>query len=359
MDEGIDDIDLMDDEYGFGEETNNPTQDIQTTSLEEDHIDDPTPTEDSENETENTELEEDSFISELLRSRGILDPNKIKFENDNGEIEELDWDSLDTQAKLNILNSSNEDTETGLDASEIELINAIRQSQLTPAEYIQYIQRTGVETYIQNTQNQGYVSSIDQYSDEELYVMDLISRSQEITKEEALEALERAKSNDVLFRKQMGAIRNEYKKAEEESIQYARLKQEQDAQEVYNQFAEQIEDSIINFKEFSGCELNMSNEDMQDLYNFITGFDNAGNNWFNKALNDPDTVVQMAWFILNGEKMIQDMNEYYQKEITNVRKESYNKGLKDASGKDKPSVTYKPRTRSNATQTYYDDLDNF
>lgn len=359
MNEGIDDIDLMDDEYGFDNVTSNPTQDNQEQNLDDDHIDDLSTMDEPSSGSAAGESGEDSFISELLRSRGITDPTKIKFENDNGDIEELDWNSLDNQAKLNILNSANEDIEEGLDASELELINAIRESQVTPVEYLQYIQRAGVETYVQNLQNQGQIYSIDKYSDEELFVMDLISRSEEITESEALEALERAKSNEALFKKQMGAIRNEYKKAEEESLQYARLRQEQDAQDQFNQFAERIEDSIINFKEFSGCELNMSNEDMQDLYTFITGFDNAGNNWFNKALADPDTVVQMAWFVLNGEKMIQDMNEYYQKEITNVRKESYNKGLKDGAGKDKPSVAYKPKGKPNVTQAFDDDLDNF
>lgn len=102
----------------------------------------------------------------------------------------------------------------------------------------------------------------------------------------------------------MGALRNEYKKVEEENLQYSRLKQQQDALDQFNEFAEKIEDSIINFKEFSGCPLNMDDDDMQDLYNFITGTDNAGNSWFGKALSDPDTVVRMAWFELNGDKMI-------------------------------------------------------
>ena len=224
---------------------------------------------------------------------------------------------------------------------------------------MQYLQRTSVETYIQNTQNQGQVYSIDQYSDDELFVMDLISRSEEITEEEALEALERAKSNEALFKKQMGATRKAYKEAEEESLQYARLKQEQEAQDQFNQFAEKIEDSILNFKAFSGGQVSMSNDDMQDLYNFITGVDNAGNSWFGKALQDPDTVVRMAWFELNGEKMLQDITDYYEKEIANVRKESYKKGLAEAGKKDKPTVAYKPKDKNtNVTQTY-DDLDDF
>lgn len=357
MEIGNDDIDLMDDEYGLEVVNNATTQDNNDQDPEGDsQVQDQEP-EPANDVTPANDSPDEDLISELLKSRGIADRSKIKFENDEGQIEERDWDSLDIQDRLNILNSSVEDTNEGLDASELELINAIRESQLTPAEYLQYIQQTGVDAYIQNAQNQNQVYTVEQYSDDELYVMDLISRSEDITEEEALEALERAKSNEALFKKQMGAIRNEYKKAEEESLQYARLKQEQDAQDQFNQFAEKIEDTILNFTEFSGYPLNMEEEDMQDLYNFITGTDKAGNNWFWKALNDPQSVVQMAWFLLNGEKMIQDTVEYYNNEITQVRKESYNKGL-EAGKKDKPSVAYKPKTKPSAAQQTYDDLDD-
>lgn len=352
---GIDDID---DEYDLLEVSSAPTENDQTPVVEE-PIDEPIESPNPTDQPTSQEPSQDTFILELLKSRGIEDPSKIKFENDGGEIEEIDWNTLDTKDKLNILNSSNRDVEEGLDASEIELINAIRESDLTPAEYIQHLQRSSVETYLQNIQNQGQIYSVDQYSDEELFVMDLISKSEEITEEEALEALERAKSNEALFKKQMGATRKAYKEAEEESLQYARLKQEQEAQDQFNQFAEKIEDSILNFKAFSGGQISMSNDDMQDLYNFITGVDNAGNSWFGKALQDPDTVVRMAWFELNGEKMLQDITDYYEKEIANVRKESYKKGLAEAGKKDKPTVAYKPKDKNtNVTQTY-DDLDDF
>ena len=153
--------------------------------------------------------------------------------------------------------------------------------------------------------------------------MDLISRSEEITEEEALEMLERAKSNEALFKKQMSAVRNDYKKAEEESLQYAKLRQEQEAQDQFNQFAEKIEDSILNFKTFAGGDVSMSEDDMQDLYDFITGFDSAGNNWFSKALSDPEAVVQMAWFYLNGEQFISDIDEYFKQALVKKHKEGY------------------------------------
>lgn len=359
MYEGIDEIDEIDDEYGSQEVYDNQTPESQVLNSNEEPIDEPIQDYGPVNESPARESSNDTFILELLKSRGIEDPSKIKFENDNGDIEEIDWNTLSTNDRLNILNSSNTDIEDSLDASEIELINSIRESQLTPAEYIQHLQRLSVETYMQNVQNQNQVYAVDQYSDEELFVMDLISRSEDITEEEAIEALERAKSNEALFKKQMGATRKAYKEAEEESLQYAKLRQEQEAQDQFNQFAEKIENSILNFNAFSGGQISMSNDDMQDLYNFITGVDNAGNSWFGKALQDPDTVVRMAWFELNGEKMLQDITDYYEKEIANVRKESYKKGLAEAGKKDKPTVAYKPKDKNtNVTQTY-DDLDDF
>jgi hypothetical protein len=45
---------------------------------------------------------------------------------------------LDDADKLNII-SSNESVEDGLDDDEIQLLNTIRQSKMTPAEYLNYV----------------------------------------------------------------------------------------------------------------------------------------------------------------------------------------------------------------------------
>ena len=311
-------------------------------------------------EPQPTVIPEDDFISSLLKSRGIEDKTKIKFENDEGAVEEVDWDSLSTEDRLNILNSSINTSENDLDDSEIQLISAIRNSGMTPAEYIQYIEQSGVNRYIQNSQEDNYQYNVDQYSDDDLYVFDLISRTG-ITEEEAQEALERAKSNEALFAKQMGAIRNEYKEAEREQIQVAQEKQNQLAQERYNQFSQSIVDQINEFKDFSGYNIDMDAEEMQELYDFITGFDAAGNNHFNKALTDPKVVVQMAYFALNGQRLIDDITEYFQKEITNVGRESYAKGLADAQKKkDKLNVVFKDKQKpTNQVVEDYNDLDDF
>jgi hypothetical protein len=90
---------------------------------------------------------------------------------------------------------------------------------LSPAEYIQAIQRQGIDEYRRNTVDESYSYKVDDLTDEELYVADLITKIPDITKEEAFEALDRIKQNETLFKRQMGAIRSEYIKAEKETIQ--------------------------------------------------------------------------------------------------------------------------------------------
>lgn len=309
-------------------------------------------------ETQRTDNNDDDFISYLLKSREINDRSKIKFENEEGSIEEVDWNSLSNEDKLNILNSSAEATDNDLDESELQLISAIRQSGLTPAEYLQHIQNESIDRYIQNNANENRQYSVDQYDDDELFMADFISRMGDVTQEEAKEALENAKANPALFSKQMEAIRAEYKTIEDENLQQAQIEQEQLAQEQFDQFSEAVVDQINDLTEYGGYDLNLENQDMQELYDFITGTDAAGNNHFAKALSDPKTLVQTAWLALNGEKMIDDITKYFQKEITRVRQESYNKGLEDAKKTNQSQVVYIDRPGQQSQQEY-NDLDDF
>lgn len=296
-------------------------------------------------------------ISMLLKERGIEDKDRIKFENEEGNINEVSWDNLSEGDKYNILKTSERNDNTSLDDSEIQLINTIRSSQLTPEEYLQYVGNNSVNNYVQSLQaQQPMVHYIDQYSDDELYVMDLLSKVEDITEQEALEALNNAKSNESLFKKQIDSIRNDYRRVEDESIQNAQMRQNQEQEERFAYFADSIANQIDNFNELYGYDLNMNSDDKQDLYDFILGQDNAGNSYFGKALNDPQTLVKMAWYTLNGDKMIRDMTDYFQKEITNVRKESYQKGVQDALN-GRSNITYKPRSKN--SQSNIDDLDNF
>ena len=139
----------------------------------------------------------------------------------------------------------------------------------------------------------------------------------------------------------------------------AQLEQEQIAQQQYDQFSDQIVDEINNLTEIQGFELNMENDDMQELYDFITGYDAAGNNYLAKALSDPHILVKTAWLALNGDQMINDITSYFQKEIANVRKESYKKGVTDTQKKmEKADKVVFKDTHTKPSKEVFDDLDD-
>lgn len=327
--------------------------------FDEDFSQDTTTTQNNEDNTspyesqEAIEYDDSDLISELLRSKGIQDPSRIKFADEFGNVEEMDWNNLDPQQQLNILDqhtSADED----LDESEVNLLNTIRSSGMTPEEYLQYAQQVGASAYAQQLQsNMQPRYEIDDYSDDELYVADLKSKSEDITDEEAVEALNQAKMNERLFQKQVDAIRNQYKDMENQNRQNMYMQQQAVAQERFDRFASEVENEILNFKDFSGYSLNMDQDDMQELYDFITGTDAAGNSYFQKALNNPELLVRMAWFALNGEQMVRDIDDYYRKELANVSRRSYNQGMNQQF----QDVIYKPKGRARSSSYIDDDLD--
>ena len=346
----IDEVDDLDQEHN--EEPSDGSEGSQDDQTVDEEPDDSSG---QQNEEQPPSSEEKDFISQLLESRGISDKSKIKFENEDGEVEEVKWDDLSDSDKLNVLNTSETNPETDLDSSEIELINAIRTSGLSPAEYLDQLGMEVVNQYVQNTSEPTF--EIDQYSDDELFLMDLMSRSGDITEDEALEALDRAKSNEDLYKKQVSAIRSEYKKVEQENQMQEQAEQEQIAQQQYEQFSNQIVDEINNLTEIQGFDLNLNSEDMQNLYDFITGEDAAGNNYLAKALSDPQVLVKTAWLALNGDQMVSDITNYFQKEISNVRKASYKKGVEDTQKKmNSNNVVYR-ENKMGSKEEVYDDLD--
>jgi hypothetical protein len=94
----------------------------------------------------------------------------------------------------------------------------LRESSLTPDEFIQAIKQQGASEYArQLEENQKFL--IDDLTDDELYILDLQTRIEDITEEEAMAALEKAKTDESLFAKQIQGIRSEYKRIEEENNQ--------------------------------------------------------------------------------------------------------------------------------------------
>ena len=275
-----------------------------------------------DNQPQYTQEPEDDFdlTKELLTLQGINDMNKIKFEDESGAVVEKSWDTLSNNEKLMIL-SHQEDPDTSLDASEIELINQIRESGMTPDQYIQSLA---------TVEQPAPTYEVDSMSDDELFCLDLLDKvgSDNITDEELQQALDNAKANENLFNKQVASLRVYYKDLEDKRVQQLELEKQEQAEQEFIEFSNKIVDSIRNFNALEDTPVELSMEEMDDLANYILTRDNSGYSEFGRILNDPAQFTKAAFWMLKGPEILNEM----QKQI----KEAYLRGYNE---------THKPRTQ--------------
>ena len=268
---------------------------------------------------------EGDFMSDFLKTRGIDDLNNINFEDDNGQLVQRSWNDLSNEEKINILNmpleEQREDNDNGLTEDEINLLTQIRQSNLSPQEYLQQIAGEQVEITPQY--------KIDDLSDDEVFLLDLESRVGELSDEEAAQALNTVKTNEEFFKKQVEGIRKEYKEREDLKTQQEEAQREQEQQEAFEQYQAQVVDAIQGFNSVGNFDLNFEDADREELAEFMLSRDQAGKNYLFEALQDPETLTRAAWFILNGEEAFNNISDYFAQQIKLVSENQYKKGLED------------------------------
>lgn len=352
---GIDEIDDFDEEVIV---TPNQEENEETSQQQEEEIIT------QENE-ENNKNEEDS-ISAFLKTKGINDLNKIKFENEEtGEVEEVSWNDLSKEEQLNILQTSNVDPDRALDDSEIDLINDIRSNGMSVDEYKEMIKQQAIS----EIQNQEIIPKyeIDQIPDDELYILDLQQKlGDEVTDEELIKALETEKQNPEFFAKKIKGLRQEYKNLEDQQRNLQAEEEKRVYEEQYAQFQQNILEEIRSLNKIGNLDISMELDDMNDIANLILSQDAAGINYLAKELNDPAKLVKVAWFLSKGEQAFNDISDYMAQQIKEISRAQYKKGFEDGkSGKSsttpksrvvKPTqTTQKTNTKSNIFTM--DDLD--
>lgn len=284
---------------------------------------------------------------ELLSLQGISDMNKIKFEDESGAVVEKSWDSLTNNEKLMIL-SHQEDPDTRLDASEIELINQIRESGMSPDQFIQSLQKPepAVQTY-----------EVDSMSDDELFCLDLLDKvgSDNITDEELQQALDNAKANPTLYSKQVASLRVYYKDLEEQRLKQIELEKQEAAEQEFTTFSNNIIDTIRNFNAFEDTPVELSLEEMDDLANYILTRDASGYSEFGRLLNDPIQFTKAAFWMLKGSEILNEM----QNQIKEAYLRGYNESHKPNKVFTKTPVSSISKNNNKESQFAYFDEDSY
>lgn len=255
------------------------------------------------------------YISRLLESKGI-DRNKIQILDEEGNPSEVSFDSLSEQDKFDIL--SYQEDPVLPEEHEIQAINFLRQNNMTLQDFAEWQRQEAIQEYLAS---QSPVSETDSYSDEEIVAYDYIKRFGESMSDEEIDAeIERLKADPEAFAKRVTLLRNAFK-AEEEA--QAKLYQDQEAaKNAENEavFVQAYHKAMADIDNIQNTELD--DNDRDELLRFVLEKDQANRTGLSKAMDNPENVLKMAWYLLHGEERVDAMIDYFQKEISKRSKPS-------------------------------------
>lgn len=236
------------------------------------------------------------YISRYLREYGIEDSSKIKYENENGETEEVDFNSLDDDEKLDILKSL---ADPGLSEDEKSTINYLRKNKMNFSQVIDYFANKRLEEYLQehpeDVKQPTY--QIDDYSDDELYLADLKAKYPNFTDEELLAKLDSAKTNEDLFKKEVDALREDYKNQEDEYNKQVEEKEQEDYQNLQNNLmaaASNFTEVLLDPEDPESDSLQIEDSDRNQIMQYLLQKDKDGKSQFVKDIENPQVLVQLA-----------------------------------------------------------------
>jgi hypothetical protein len=275
--------------------------------------------------TEEVKSKEPDLLTEFLEENGIKD-SKVKIVNEQNEEEEVDFNTLSKEDKLDILSSFKE-VEV-METPENAFLQELEKNNLTVEEFLkQYAEE--VAQSVKGTTEVNY--DIDAYDNDELFILDLKTKY-DLTDEELLAELEKEKANEELFTKKTEALRTQYKELEDEYKKAQQLEFEKEQQDKYQEFSNTMVDVAVNTPEFYGLELEDSEKN--EVLSYLLDLDENGNSMFYNDLNDPNRLYEAAWFLKYGKSAFDAIKTAYQQEVKQTKTDKARKQPKKVIIKD-------------------------
>lgn len=313
-------------------------------------------------EIKQTEEVEDDIMTTFLKERGITDPTKIQFENENGEIEDVDFNTLSREEQLTMLQ---ELTNPGLSDHEIEVVNYLRQNRVSFNEVIDYFANQRLEEYLNENPEARHVKnySVDDYSDEELYFADLKSKYPSFSDEELTSKLNIAKSDENLFKKEVEVLRESYKALEDQQIKDAEVAEQQQYVDLQNSLMGAVgsfNEIVIDSTDPESDALVIEDEDKRQILAYLLNQDKDGKSQFVKDIENPNTLIELAYNRIYGRDNLQYVAHYWKDELKNARKQIADLEKKLESQKSKGNKTVivpkENKTNSPSNELTWDGL---
>lgn len=232
---------------------------------------------------------EPSIVDDLLKAKGIQGSKILIIDEENNE-QEVDFYSLSKAEQLEILATPEPETAPStLQQDEEELISYLRDNKITLQEYLQLYEQSVVEKLNENNEP---TYDIDAYDDEELFLLDLKSRYDDLTDEELIKELEKELENKELFLKKTTKLRSEYKQLEDTYKEEQQKEFNAQRETQYNGFVDTMVDVAVKTQDLYGIEL--EDDEKNNVLSTLLELDDNGTSQFNKLLEDPDNLYRAA-----------------------------------------------------------------
>lgn len=262
-----------------------------------------------------------TVIDRFLRDRGIADPTKLKFENEYGHLEDVNFYNLPEDEQLSILNEFA--NETGLTEEESSVINYMRQYNVGFQQILDNYANQKIQAYAsQNPVAREY--QIDEYDDDELFVADLKMKYPNFTDDELLDKLDAAKLNEDLYHKEVTELRNYYKQIEDSQL----AEREQIRQSEMHAFENNVAEVLSRFNAIPldpsdvNCDaLAIEDADKDRIASYLFDIDANGQSQLVKDLSDPAALVELAFF-RTQRNLLTDMANYWKNVLKDERKQN-------------------------------------
>lgn len=265
----------------------------------------------------------DDVLTTYLKLNGIDDPSKIQFENENGEIDEVDFNSLSREEQVTMLRELGT---AGYSDYEKQVIDYLRRNNTDLQGVINYFQNKAIEDYLaQNPQSEPQKTyTIDDYSDDELYIADLAAKFPEFTEDDLNEKLNSAKANEELFKKEVDSLREFYKEEEDRQAEEAKRSEQQQYEALQNTLLETIgkfNEIVLDTEDPKSDSLEIEDADKQIMLDYLLTPDKDGQSQFDKDLSDPQALIELAWLRTHGRNTITGISQYWKKELADTRRQ--------------------------------------
>ena len=240
--------------------------------------------------------------------------------------ETANFGDLEAQEQANILSSlvtdsvPNIEEKYNLDDSEVNLLNAVRDSGTPVEDFINNIVDYRVNSLLATQQMDS--SDYDTKSEDAIFAQHLLENDPELTDEEVAKRLFNAKelesyASTVSTFRDVFKARQTAEKADEQTHKNDLFKDELEAQR------HDIVNVVEGLNDVAGAPIT---NDMKEflLHDIMELNDNSDPILMEQVFSDPESMFKVNWFMKYGEDYITNLNTYWKNEVSKAYKQGYN-----------------------------------